>query len=126
MIVLLAVVLLVGLVLRALGRVGIGTPAEAAGSPPSSGSETLVEQWALFSEAFVRHRLRDLADELERLDRDPEVFARAFHTMAARAAYDALLAEASVLSSRPRWHVGEVVDVDALGSSTGRPEVLEV
>jgi len=48
----------------------------------------------LLTSAFVQHRIRALAAELERLDRDPSIFARAFHTRATRTAYEALLAEA--------------------------------
>jgi hypothetical protein len=49
--------------------------------------------WELFSPEFVHRRLLALSDELDRLDRDRSIFARGFHTLAARSAYDALRAE---------------------------------
>lgn len=45
-----------------------------------------------FGEAAVRRRLDALVEELDRLDHDPDVFARAFHTRVARSAHDALVA----------------------------------
>lgn len=44
--------------------------------PPHDGS--------LFTLDEVRHRLAGLRAELERLELDPQVFARAFHTQVAR------------------------------------------
>jgi|SRR5689334_5864465 len=83
-------------------------------------------EWGLFTEAFVRERLRALEVELARLDRDPDVFARAFHTIAARAAYDALLVERTTIAEKPWWGVGQVVDSDVLTSSSGPREVLDL
>jgi hypothetical protein len=51
---------------------------------------------------FVRHRLDVLAAELERLDHDETVFARAFRYRAAQSAYDALLVEAIRLAALSR------------------------
>jgi len=82
-------------------------------------------QWGLFTAAFVRERLHALEEEMRRLDHDPDVFARAFHTIAARSAYEALLDEAKTVSEQPWWRVGEVVDADAMGSSGGLREVIE-
>jgi len=53
----------------------------------------------LFTLAWVRRRLDILAGELERLERDREVFAKAFHTHAAQIAYQGLLADASRLAA---------------------------
>jgi hypothetical protein len=80
----------------------------------------------LFSRELVRRRLAALAEELERLDRDPDAFAKAFHTMAARAAYEALLAEASRLTDRPPPQAGAVLDDVTVGTAHGVREVLEL
>src|SRR4051812_9325397 len=90
-----------------------------------AGRDDLTAQWGLFSEELVRVRLHALEAELGRLDRDPDVFARAFKTLAARSAYESLLAEARALPEKPRWRVGEVVDAEVIFSSTGPREVLE-
>lgn len=86
----------------------------------------LKAEWGLFTEAFVRERLRALEVELARLDRDPDVFARAFHTIAARSAYDALLVERTTIAEKPWWGVGQVVDAEVLTSSSGPREVLDL
>jgi|SRR4051812_28711386 hypothetical protein len=80
----------------------------------------------LFSWPFIRRRLDALAEELGRLDRDPDVFAKAFHTMAARAAYEALLADASRLADQPRHHARQTVDVELARRPTGVREELEL
>ena len=46
----------------------------------------------------VQVRLGCLADELRAVERDPDVYARAHHYLAAQGAYDALLREACRLS----------------------------
>jgi hypothetical protein len=139
---LLAVTVLVGLLLpleqlklpaswRSRLPVNDGAPWEVGdGDRPSSGRRQpagpdITEQWGLFTAAFVRERMHALEDELQRLDRDPDVFAKAFHTLVARSAYDALLSEATTVAEQPWWHVGEVVDAEALGSRGGLREVLE-
>jgi hypothetical protein len=83
-------------------------------------------EWELFSLPFVRRRLAALAEELERLDRDPDVFAKAFHTMVARSAYEALSADASRLAEQARRHTGPTFDVERVGSSQELREVLEL
>ena len=85
----------------------------------------LSAQWGLFTAEFVRDRLHALEEELQRLDSDPDVFAKAFHTLAARSAYDALLGEERAVTEQPWWRVGEVVDAEVLASSGGLREVLE-
>jgi hypothetical protein len=67
-------------------------PADEAAQPLGP-----VLQEGLFTAAFVRRRLVELATEMERLDTEPEVFARAFHLYAARSAYEALQADAAHL-----------------------------
>jgi len=96
----------------------------AAASPVEDDGTTL--EWQLFSLPFVRRRLAALAEELERLDRDPDVFAKAFHTMVARSAYESLSAEASRLAEQARRHSGRTVDVELVGPSQQVGEVLEL
>ena len=90
---------------------------------PDRGIE-LAGESDLFQLEFVQHRLHALSDELDRLDRDPDVFAKAFHTLVARSAYQALLADASRLAYRSPAVPGPV-DVDLAWSST-QQEVLEL
>lgn len=144
MAILFAVTLLVGLLLpleqfvlpsslRSRVPQGQGTPQQVdddddRGRPSRhqpAGRDDMTAEWGLFTEEFVQDRLHALEAELARLDRDPDVFARAFHTLVTRAAYEALLAEARTLREKPWWHVGEVVDVEVIFSSTGPREVLE-
>jgi hypothetical protein len=58
--------------------------------------------WDPFALSFVRERLDLLAAELARLDDDPSIFAKAFHTHAAQAAYADLLADAVRLATLSR------------------------
>lgn len=84
-------------------------------------------EWGLFPRQFIQHRLQALAAELDLLDRDPDVFARAFHTIAARSAYDALLDDAARLSAPPPARAGSRLSVGGLSpSSTGSREELEL
>ena len=118
-----------------LGRFAVGGPrrepardgrqAWAAGGGPDEAGETTVE-WGLFTWPFVRRRLDALAEELERLDRDPDIFAKAFHTRVARSAYEALLADASRLTHQPRPYVGQTLEFELVGTSTGTREELEL
>jgi hypothetical protein len=89
-------------------------------------AESAAVEWWLSSPEFVRRRLAALAEELERLDRDPDVFAKAFHTMAARAAYETLLADASRLADRPRPQAGAVLEDEPFGTARGVREMLEL
>jgi hypothetical protein len=93
--------------------------------PDPEADGTAVEG-GLFSPEFVRRRLAALAEELDRLDHDPDVFAKAFHAKAARAAYEALVADASRLTDRPRPQVGAVLDDVVVGTAGGVREVLEL
>ncbi len=95
----------------------------AGAAAPVEDDDTTVE-WQLFSLPFVRRRLAALAEELERLDRDPDVFAKAFHTMVARSAYETLSADASRLAEQARRH--RTLDVELAGPSQGVGEVLEL
>src|SRR3954464_6571347 len=101
MTILLVVALLVGLLLP-LELLGLppswrGRPAVPGRTPEPDGEDVLpapaedersasdgmTAQWGLFTQEFVRGRLHALEEELARLDREPDVFARAFHTLAA-------------------------------------------
>ena len=97
-----------------------------AGSAAPAGDDDTTVEWELFSLPFVRRRLAALAEELERLDRDPDVFAKAFHTMVARSAYEALSADEARLAEQARLHTGPTFDVEIVGSSQGLREVLEL
>ena|SRR6185295_13296165 len=91
---------------------------------PDQGVE-LAGESDLFALEFIQDRLHALRDELDRLDRDPDVFAKAFHTLVARSAYQALLADASRLTYRSPAAPGSIVDADLAWSST-QQEVLEL
>lgn len=80
----------------------------------------------LFTASFIRRRLDALMEELARLDRDPDVFAKWFHTSAARSAYEALLVEATKATEDSWGSVGEILDAELMGSSTGPCEELEL
>jgi hypothetical protein len=118
---------------RIMGREPVGdvdepVAAVRVGEGPGEGLEMTVN-WGLFPQAFVRRRLDALAEELERLDRDPDVFAKAFHTTVARSAYEALLVDASKLSDQPWRPAGPMIDfevLEVLGTSTGLREELEL
>jgi hypothetical protein len=116
--ILLVVGLSAGLFVALELRLGRRTGTEA-------GDVTPVE-CGLFSAAFVRWRLAALAEELERLDRDPDAFAKAFHTTAARTAYEALLADAARLADRPPPPSGAVLDAEPVAAAHGVREVIEL
>jgi hypothetical protein len=80
----------------------------------------------LFSESFLRRRLSVLAEELDRLDHDPDVFARAHHVHAARSAYDALLADVSRTGDRPPGPAHVVGAVVSAEPTLVRGNVVEV
>ncbi len=84
-------------------RLGRGVNAEPA---------TATAEGEIFTLPFVRRRMDVVADELERLERDPAVFARAFHTIAAKSAYDALMADAARLADVPSLDLDPDLDVD--------------
>ena len=104
----------------------------SAGAAAAVEDDDTAMEWQLFSLPFVRRRLAALAEELERLDRDPDVFAKAFHTTVARSAYETLSADASRLAEQARLHTGRAHDVELVelvelvGSSRGVGEVLEL
>ena len=98
-----------------------GAPDDELGEPLE-----MSMQPGLFEAQLIRDRLDALTEELERLDRDPDIFAKAFHTIVARSAYEALMADASKISSQPRLHVGETLDFELVGPSTGPCEELEL
>jgi hypothetical protein len=108
-------------------RFGDGEQPVTAGDRSGEAVEMTVD-WGLFTAGFIRQRLDALAEELERLDRDREIFAKAFHTTVARSAYEALLAEASRVSNQPWRHAGPMIDFEVLevGPSTGPSEELQL
>jgi hypothetical protein len=89
-------------------------------------------EWDIFTLPFVRRRMDVLADELERLERDPSVFARAFRTIVARAALEALSADASRLAAVASLDLDRHLDLDLDldrdldEARTPRREVLEL
>jgi len=104
--------------------VGDDVESAAAGGGPDDDELTVV--WGLFTSSDIQHRLHALADELERLDHDPGIFAKAFHTTAARSAYEALLVDASRYRAQPGPLPVPVVDVPLLAPSTERREELDL
>jgi hypothetical protein len=87
---------------------------------PRSGSvQDLPDPQAL---PFIRHRLDVLAAELERLDDDPDIFAKAFRTNAARSAYRALIEDATRLAEASRF-VGMPSLPDVTHVEVDRPQL---
>jgi hypothetical protein len=93
--------------------------------PELDAADQLTVEWGPGSQSFLQRRLDALAEELRRLDRDPDIFAKAFHVMVARAAHEALLVDASRLADQP-LHTGQLFDVDLLSPSPGPREELEL
>ena len=93
-----------------------------------SGATELTVEWGMFTEAFVQARLAALARELERLDNDDtDVFAKGFHTMVVRSAYESLLSDAARFAAQPWRPTGPMLDVEPLApSGGGRREELWV
>jgi hypothetical protein len=89
-------------------------------------AEQTTPEWDLLTRPYIRGRLDALTQELERLDRDPDVFAKAFHTMVARSAREALLADASRLLDRPSRYAGQRFEIEVAGTSAGPLEELEL
>ncbi|HET9655605.1 MAG TPA: hypothetical protein VFP72_09645 [Kineosporiaceae bacterium] len=126
--------LLISLVLGAGVLLGVerlwpARPAEGALPPQPvapDGIEAAAVESGLFTPAFVQARMRALAAELDRLDHDPDVFARAFHTLAAREAYQALAVEAARQAEELRRSPGPVLEEVSAGMTGGRREVLEL
>jgi hypothetical protein len=101
-----------------------GERAKPGGADEMPADEMTVE-WGLLAEPFIRRRLDALVEELERLDRSTDTFAKAFHTTVARSAYEALLADASRLAGQPR-HAGALCDFQLTEPSAGSREELEL
>jgi hypothetical protein len=83
-------------------------------------------QSGLFTRAVIQGRLEALTEELARLDRDPDVFAKAFHTMVARSAYQALLSDAATLIDEPCLQVGESLEFQLMEPSAALWEELDL
>jgi hypothetical protein len=96
-------------------------------APPSvdAGLE-MTMQSGLFTRAVIHSRLEALTEELARLDRDPDVFAKAFHTLVARSAYQAQLTDAATLVDEPSLQVGESLEFQLMEPSAALWEELEL
>jgi hypothetical protein len=101
-----------------------GEPLGAGGTGADDGPYPV--SWDALTPSQVRRRLDALVDELRRLDRDPDVFAKAFHVSVARAAHEALLAEASRMAARPSGCTGPAFDVELTTPSSVPGEELEL
>ena len=107
-------------------RLPDAAPARAASQRDEGAVVDMTVQWSLFSRPFIAHRLAALDRELERLDRDPDVFAKAFHTIAARSAYEALAADARRLAESSVHGEAGGLEFELLGPSSGRREEIEI
>jgi hypothetical protein len=106
---------------------------ELAGAPERRpGAPELLREWDPFALPLLQQRMDELAAELERLDDDPVIFAKAFRTHVAQAAYQAVLAEAielanaSRLATLSRLADTTIVDVQIWTSLSPHREELEV
>ncbi len=88
--------------------------------------DDLVVESYLYSRPFLRRRMVALTEELDRLDRDPGVFALAFLTMAARCAYEALRADAERLGEEPRRQRGPALELGYVNASGGSREEIQL
>jgi hypothetical protein len=85
-----------------------------------------------FAWSFVRNRMDVLAAELERLENDTSIFAKAFRTHVAQAAYQALIADAARLANESRLAAISpspdvtIVEMEMLNSLPPLREELEV
>jgi hypothetical protein len=113
-------ILLAVMVLAAL-LVPVGLLGVPQTAPASDTGEAADEVPALFSEDMIRRRLDALADELDRLERDPDVFAKAFHTNVARSAYETLVADRARMAEETRRVVAGTVEFELLEPSGAGP-----
>jgi hypothetical protein len=91
---------------------------QRSGPPPMS-------ELDLFSLPFVRGRLDVLAAELDRLECDEAIFARAFRYRVAKSAYEDLLADASRLAEVSRLAEASRL-VEAFESADARIIEIEI
>ena len=120
--ILLGLVVLTALLLPAGGLLTLpGTP--PAGSPHEPDDDLA---GGIISEELIRRRLDALADELERLEHDREVFAKAFRTNVARTAYETLLVDAAQLTEQTRRVVAGTVEFELLGPTGAAYDELEL
>jgi hypothetical protein len=117
-----------GRVADSAGPWELGGDREQPGAVLDGRDDTLemTVEWGLFTRAFIQQRLEALAEELERLDREPDIFAKAFHLTAARSAYQALLVDASRLSHEPSRYAVQSLDFELVESSTYLGEELQL
>ena len=88
--------------------------------------EPPVEDWDPFALPFMRRRLDLLAAELDRLDRDPAIFAKAFRTRVAQLAFDAVLADTTRLAAVTSLAAVTTIEMEITGSGGPLREELEV
>lgn len=113
---------LLGVVVMAALLLPVGALGLSRLAPPAPPREDVDDLGVgIFSEDLIRRRLDALADELERLERDPEVFARAFHTNVARTAYETLLVDAEQLTEQTRRIVTGTIEFEILEPSGRGP-----
>ena len=99
------------------GRRPAGSEPDVFGPAPTSG---------LFSREQVQQRLDLLAAELQRLESDRSVFARAFRTYVAKDAYAALLADRTRLARVTTIDLGGVTFDDDVPRVRAMREELEL
>jgi len=115
-----------------LGRLAERLTSSDVGAQPGAAEagtgadDRTTREWELLTRPYLRGRVDALTEELERLDRDPDVFAKAFHTMVARSAREALLADAARLADRPARYAAHRFEIEVAGTSTGPLEELEL
>ena len=120
--------ILLGMVVMAALLLPAGALLRLPGTAPAGASPEPDDDLpvGIISEDLIRRRLDALADELDRLERDPDVFAKAFHTVAARSAYDALAADVSHRPRRSLRYAGSGLDLEITTSSHAVREVLDL
>ena len=92
-------------------------PDDAVGPAPMAG---------LFSRELVQQRLDLLSAELQRLETDRSLFARAFRTYVAKDAYSALLADRTRLARVTTLDLGGITFEDDVPGVRSRREELEL
>jgi len=97
-----------------------------------SGPPQFLPDWDPVVLSAVLHRLDLLAAELERLENDPTIFARAFRTQAVQSAQQALVADATRMAKASRMAAisplpdTTIVEIEMANSLTPFQEELEV
>lgn len=100
------------------GRRGTAPADDAFGPAPTTAG--------IFSRELVQQRLDLLAAELQRLETDRAIFARAFRTYVAKDAYAALLADRTRLARVTTLDLGGVTFEDDVAGARPLREELEL